>query len=222
MKLFEKIVVQRAPTIREEAFKYLRQQIVTGEIGPGTKLIESKLAKEMGTSRTPVREALHNLEMENLIQSIPRVGYVVREISEEEIEEIIEIRVALEILAAKRAASRITSKELSRLQKILQNAGMRLDKGDTRGLVELNTEFHEIICKASRSSRMLEISQNLRDHMLRYRMMSLGMAEIARRALEGHCRILEAIIGRDMEAIESAVHHHLDQTKTDIIRTIRG
>jgi len=222
MKPIEKIFVQRVPTIRKEIFKYLRKKIVSGEILPGTKLIESKLAEEMGTSRTPVREALHNLEMENLIQSIPRVGYVVREISEEEIDEIIEIRIALEILAAKRAASRITLKELSRLAKILQLAGRRIAKDDTRGIVEINTKFHEIICRASRSNRILEINQNLRDHMLRYRTMSLGETAIARRAHEGHCHIFDAIKGGNPEAIESAVRRHLSRTKKDIIESIRS
>lgn len=221
MKLLDKIEIQRPPTIREEVFKYLRQKILTGEAPPGAKLIESKLAEEIGTSRTPVREALHKLEMENLIQSIPRVGYVVSEITEEEVEEIIEIRVALETLAAKRASVKIKPKELSRMERIVMLTDERLKKGKTEGVIDLNTEFHELICRASRSRRILAISQNLRDHMLRFRRMGLYVPEIAQEANEGHRRILESIKKGETKTIEKAVHAHLVWTRNDIMRAIR-
>ena len=112
MNLHQKLVIPRSPTIRGEAFKIIREMIISGEISPGTRLSESKLATELGTSRTPVREALHTLEKENLIESIPRVGYIVREIIAEEADEIVEIRIALETLAAKRASQKISATEL--------------------------------------------------------------------------------------------------------------
>lgn len=221
MKLLDKIEIQRPPTIREEVFKYLRQKILTGEASPGAKLIESKLAEEIGASRTPVREALHKLEMENLIRSIPRVGYVVSEITEEEVEEIIEIRVVLETLAAKRASVKITPKELNRLERIIRLTDEQLKNDKTEGITDLNTEFHELICRASRSRRILAISQNLRDHMLRFRRMGLRVPAIAREANEGHRRILESIKKADVQAIEKAVHAHLFWTRDAIMRSVR-
>ena len=91
MAILDKIRLEQPPTIREEVYIYLRRKILAGEFNNDERLIEAKLAEEIGTSRTPVREALHKLEMENLVQSIPRVGYVVNEINDEEIEEILEI-----------------------------------------------------------------------------------------------------------------------------------
>jgi DNA-binding GntR family transcriptional regulator len=221
MKILDKIEIQRPPTIREEVFKYLRQKILTGEACPGAKLIESKLAEEIGASRTPVREALHKLEMENLIQSIPRVGYVVNDITEEEVEEIIEIRVAVETLAAKRASAKITSRELNRLERIIRLTEGRLKSDKTDGVADLNTEFHERICRASRSQRILAISQNLRDQMLRFRRIALREPEVAREANEGHRHILESIKSADMQAIEKAVHAHLVWTRDHIIHSVR-
>ena len=119
MTILDDMSIKSPPTIREEVYKYLREKVLAGEVGPGDRLIETKLAEEINTSRTPVREALHKLEMERLIRSIPRVGYVVRDITEEEVEEICEIRLALETLAVKWASAKITSKEVKRLEKII-------------------------------------------------------------------------------------------------------
>jgi DNA-binding GntR family transcriptional regulator len=216
MRILEQIDIKRPPTIREEVFKHLRKKILTGEIRPGDRLIESKLADEIRISRTPIREALHNLEKEKLIQSIPRVGYVVREISRDEVEEICEIRASLETLAAKWAAAQITATELRRLERNIQQTAKSIEKNDTRAVVRLDTEFHDIICSASKSPRIEEISQTLRDHMLRFRMKGLCIPEIAYRSNEGHRRILQAIKSGDPQEIESAVSFHLNSTKKNV------
>lgn len=217
----KKIVVKPSPTMREEVFKYLRHNILTGEAPPGSKLIEDRLAKEMGVSRTPVREALHNLEMEKLIESIPRVGYVVREISENDVEEIIEIRISLETLAAKWACLKMTSKDLKKLERNIVLANRAIEKGDTQRVMELDKEFHETIYKASQSRRIEEISQSLRDHMYRFRTKGLGIRKIAYQSNKGHTRILEAIKAKDSKQIERAVKYHLNWTKRHVSEVIR-
>lgn len=221
MIMNKKFATQRYPSIREEVFKYFRQKILKGEALPGSKLTESQLAEEMGISRTPVREALHSLEMEKLIQSVPRLGYVVREITKEDVEEIIEIRLALEPLAAKWCAEKLLPKDIKRLGKIVLLSDRYLERGDALKVVELDGEFHEIIYRASKSQRIEAILQTLRDHMLRFRMIGLRVPEIARRSNEGHRRIVDAIKRKDMRKIESAVRYHLDWTKKDMIRAIR-
>ena len=220
MTTLNDISIKSPPTIREEVYKYLREKILAGQVAPGDRLIETKLAEEINTSRTPVREALHKLEMERLIQSIPRVGYVVRAITEEEVEEICEIRLAVETLAVKWASAKITSKEVKRLEKIIVLTNNHIMKSETQAVVELDTEFHNIICKASRSQRIQEISHNLRDHMLRFRIKGLSVPEIASRSNEGHHRILNALRKGDVNDIESAVSFHLNSTKRDVKKVI--
>ncbi len=220
MTTLNDISIKSPPTIREEVYKYLREKILAGQVAPGDRLIETKLAEEINTSRTPVREALHKLEMERLIQSIPRVGYVVRAITEEEVEEICEIRLAVETLAVKWASAKITSKEVKRLEKIIVLTNNHIMKSETQAVVELDTEFHNIICKASRSQRIQEISHNLRDHMLRFRIKGLCVPEIASRSNEGHHRILNALRKGDVNDIESAVSFHLNSTKRDVKKVI--
>jgi DNA-binding GntR family transcriptional regulator len=216
MNLLEKIEICRPPTIREEVYKILRQKILTGEAPPGTKLIEVKLAQEINTSRTPVREALHKLEMENLVESIPRVGYVVRKIGTQDVDEICEIRFSLESLAAKWASEKITSNQLARLEEIISETDRAIRLNETTPVIDLDTEFHDIICHASGSKRLIVMSQTLRDHMLWFRIKGLSIAHIAERANQGHRLIIDAIKSKNFSEIESAVWFHMDQTRKDL------
>ena len=222
MNLNRKLVIPIPSSIREEVFKIIRKMIINGEVAPGSKLVESQLAAELGTSRTPIREALHTLEKENLIESIPRVGYVVREITEEEAEEIIEIRIAIETLAAKRASQKISEEELKELYNIVTLADECISNNDTEALVNLNTRFHEGICKASHSRRILEIALGLRDHMLMLRNRTQVIGQIALENNEGHRKILQAIEQSDFDAIEKTVRSHLDLTRRDMARSVRS
>jgi len=218
----DQLTIQSYPTIREQVYEYIRRAILSGGITSGKRLSEAKLSKDIGTSRTPVREALHKLEMEKLVQSLPRVGYVVREITETEIKEICEIRLALETLAAKWASTRISAKELARLGKIILLTENHIKRNGTSAVVKLDTEFHDILCKASKSERIEELSQSLRDQMLKFRMKGLCFTEIARRSNEGHRRILQAVKSKKINRIESAVRFHLGRTEKDMTNLFRG
>ena len=221
MPILKKFQLEQPPTIREEVFKYLRHKILAGEIKPDERLIEARLAEEIGTSRTPVREALHKLEMENLIQSIPRVGYVVREITEEELDEILQIRLALESLSAKWAALKIRTEDLDRLDEIIELTDKSIEAGDMDAVIELDGEFHDIISKSSRSRRLEEMSQTLRDHMLRLRLKGLGVPEIAIRSNQGHRKIVEALKKKDPKEIEAAISFHLNGTRKSVSERIQ-
>jgi DNA-binding GntR family transcriptional regulator len=183
----KKLVIKESKTIRRKVYDFLREQLLSGEIPPHERLIETKIAQEVGISRTPVREALHNLEMEGLIEAIPRVGYVVKPISKDEIEEICQIRTINECLAARWAMQRITPKELQALEKNLSVSEAEVKKGNPRSFVELDAEFHEIVARASGSERLLELCQTLRRHMLRYR---IALRKRTRRASSRRSRII--------------------------------
>jgi DNA-binding GntR family transcriptional regulator len=101
-------------TIRKKVYHHIREKILNGEITPGERLIETRLAQDIGTSRTPVREALHSLELEKLIKSIPRVGYVVEGMNAQELEQICEIRSVIEAVAARWAIEKSQKKTCTR------------------------------------------------------------------------------------------------------------
>jgi DNA-binding GntR family transcriptional regulator len=214
----KKLVIRDDSTIRKKVYSQVREQILSGRIAPNERLIETKIAQEIGTSRTPVREALHNLEIEGLIQSIPRVGYRVKTISETEVEEICEIRSSIESLAARWAMEKAPVKVIRELKKNIAATVERVSQGEIRAFIDLDAQFHEIIARASGSTRLLELAQTLRGHMLRYRVQSIYSKETVLLAMKGHQKILKAIESGDPQGLSQAVQSHLEESKGSILR----
>lgn len=213
-----RLVIKDTKTIRRRIYEHLREQLLNGEIPPRQHLIEAKIAKELGTSRTPVREAFHSLELEGLIESIPRVGYVVKSISEQEVGEICEIRMAIEGLAARWAMEKAYKKLNEELKKNISISDMKVSKGDAKAFIDLDARFHEIIARFSESKRLLELAQTLRRHMLRYRIQSIYSVDNVIRAIEGHKGIVQAIKKRDLDEVNQAIRNHMEQSKKDVLR----
>ena len=213
-----KVIIKDPVSIREKVHSVIRNDILNGRIPIGERMVETKLAKQIGTSRTPVREALHMLEREGLLEAIPRVGYRVRGIEWDEVEEICEIRTVNETLAARWAMKRITQKEIQALEKNLEASEVGVKKGDPRSFVERDGEFHEILAWASGSRRLLELCQMLRRHMLRYRIESLYLEETAFEAIAGHRRILDCVRRMDEEGVGAAIREHMEFAKRSIQR----
>jgi GntR family transcriptional regulator, rspAB operon transcriptional repressor len=213
----KKLVIQDSEPIRKKVYTHVREQIMSGRIAPNQRLIETKIAQEIGTSRTPVREALHNLEIEGLIQSIPRIGYQVRVISEQEVEEICEIRSVIEGLAARWAMEKASTKAVKELKKNIALTVTQISKGEIRAFIDLDAQFHEIIARCSGSTRLLEMSQTLRGHMLRYRVQSIFSEDTVLQALKGHQKILKAIEKGDPQKVTEAIQIHLEESKKNIL-----
>jgi DNA-binding GntR family transcriptional regulator len=212
------LIIEHPVSIRQKVYDYLRNQILSNHIPAGTRLVEGRIARQINVSRTPIREALHILEMEGLIESFPRVGYRVKELKWEDVEELCEIRAVNEILAARWAMQRIGPQELSAMKENIDTAEAEIRAGHPELFVERDAEFHEMLAKASGSKRLLELCQMLRHHMLRYRIESLYVAEGGLRAVAGHRRILACLETKDHVGIEAAIRDHLEQSKLDIRR----
>lgn len=213
----KKLVIKDNMNIRRRVYSGLRKRIVNNEIAPRERLVETKIAKETGASRTPVREALQDLERDGLIEKIPRVGYIVRPIDKEELEEICRIRMVLESLAADWAIEKSHGKLVRELEKNIALSEEKISKGDIKAFVELGAQFHEIIARMSKSGRILELIQLLRRHMLRYRVQSVYRSEQVLRAIAGHKAILKAIERSDEAEVTLAIRNHLAQSKMDIL-----
>jgi len=204
-------------SIRNQVLSQLRDSILTSKIPPGERLYEEKLAAGIGSSRTPIREALHVLEREGLVESIPRVGYVVKAMNPEEFDEIVEIRKAIECLAAVWASDRLNDPFLRDLKDNIEKSKELIRQGNVKRFVELDAKFHELIARASGRRRIYEMSQTLRSHMLSYRVSSIYEVGGTERAVAGHEKILETIQSKDEERIRQAVISHLNQVKRDVL-----
>jgi len=212
------LIIEDQVPIREKVYSQLRERILSGAIPASTRMVEGRLAGMIGASRTPVREALHLLHQEGLLEQIPRVGYRVKPVSWEEVEEIVEIRTVNEILAVTWAMDRITPAEIAALEENLELGRAEIEAGRPESFVRRGAEFHDLLVRASGSQRLSELCQNLRGHMHRYRVGSFHVAETGLRAIEGHRHILDCLKKRDKEAAARAVRVHLAQSKADILR----
>ncbi len=216
--IMKKLVIKKDDTIRKKVYDHIRKEILSGAIAPNERLIEAKIAKQIGTSRTPVREALHSLELEKLIKSLPNSGYIVIPLSKEEVEQLCEIRASIECLAARWAAQKEHEKLVNELMKNITASENEVRKGEIHSFIELDAQFHEIIAKLCGSERLFELAQTLRYHMLRYRTHSIFTNDSVIRAIDGHRLILKAIITGDIQKIDKSIYDHLDRVKKDIIR----
>lgn len=211
-------VSENAPiSLMERVYAELRKTLITGKIDEGTRIVESTVAEKLGVSRTPVREALRKLSSEGLLISIPKVGYMIAEMSNRDMEDLWRTRSAIEQIAGRWAVEGVTERELDRLRQNLETTGEVLESGQTKKMIDLDIEFHGIIYRASRSKTLCQITQSLSDRTLKYRMACIPLPEIARRAREGHNEIYCAMKSRNSERVEAAIFAHLEVSKRDIL-----
>jgi len=202
-------LISDAIPIREQVYHYLREEILNRNFSPNEHFIETKIAKQIGTSRTPVREAMHLLEHEGFLESIPRVGYRVKPITRKELNELRSIRFVNESLAMRWAIKRITQEEIILLEETLRRASLAIQEKRYSDFVGLGGQFHSLLSKASGSQRLHDLVQNLRQQMLRYRLECLYEEEVCIAVNQGHERLLEKVKALDEEGMMRELSEHL-------------
>ena len=212
---------EKAIPLREKVYDSLHMEIITGKFPGGTRLVESAVAADMEVSRTPVREALQKLASEGFLHHIPRAGYVVEDMSDDDIQDLFATREEIEKVAVRWASAKILPRELDRLRANLDRTDEVLESGATQRMIDLDTEFHHILYRATRSKTLFQISRSLSDRTLKFRIACIHFPEVARRARAGHARIVQALESGDEHSAESAVESHLDETRDDIIRSLK-
>lgn len=203
--------------LREIVFESLRDAIISAILKPGERLMEIQLAEEMGVSRTPVREAIRKLELEGFVVMVPRKGAYVAGISTKDIADVFELRAALEGLAAGLAAERITEEELELLERCLVKVSESVKNNDLEKLIELDTEFHDTLFKASRNERLVQIVSNLREQIQRFRTASLSTPGRMQFALQEHKKIVEAVSDRNVELAQALAKEHIENAENSML-----
>jgi DNA-binding GntR family transcriptional regulator len=216
-KLLSGIRVTRRKALREETYEAIKKAILRGKVKPGQRLKEEQLASEIGTSRTPVREAFHKLEQEELVTRLPWGGFVVREWSRSDVEEIFGIRSILESYAAFLATEKIDKVKLGLLEDKLRESEEYVKRGETEKLIQLNTEFHDILYRSSKSRKLYHMINNLRDYFYRYRVAILGINGIPQRSLRDHKKMLLAMRKKDSALVEKLVREHILRGKEIVL-----
>lgn len=201
---------------RNQIYERIRQDILDGKYTRGQSLVEMKLAKEFGVSRTPIREVLRQLELDGLVESIPNRGVFVLGISDEDIKHIYAIRQRIEGLAALWAADRMTSEDLKELENIYNLMEFYTEKQDVDQIAKLNTEFHEVIFKSANSKYLRNILSNFQAYLQWARYASLKSPGRLRAALAEHKAILEAFRQKDGALAEKAIMEHVENSRRNL------
>lgn len=211
-------VVENPMLIKDQIYNRIKKEILSGSISPGSRLLEGRLAKQINVSRTPVREALHVLEMEGFLESFPRVGYRVRKITWTEAIEINEIRAVLEPLAAKRAIESEDQSYIEDLEEVIKKTEQAARQNQIRSFFLYDTQFDEIILRASGMKTLLDVWATLRHRLKLYKMGAQDSIDTMMRSIRGHWKILECLKEKDKDGVEKAIKEHLEDSKRDIRR----
>lgn len=206
--------------LRDVVFQTLRQAILRGELKPGERLMEIHLAQKLGVSRTPVREAIRKLELEGLVLMIPRKGAVVAEITISDLEDVLEVRMTLEELAVRYACKRITQEQLADLRRLSEEFKKTLYGGDVGACAQADAAFHDAIYEATGNKRLIQILNNLREVMYRYRMEYLKDRQSHNVLVKEHEEILEALELKEEKRALEVTCRHVERQKEHIIAAL--
>ena len=207
--------------LRDVVFNTLRQAILRGELKPGERLMEIQLANKLGVSRTPIREAIRKLELEGLVLMIPRKGAEVAEITEKNMRDVLEVRKALEELAVQLACDKITKEEIEEMKKAAEDFKKILKSKDITEIAEADVRFHDIIYMATDNQKLIQLLNNLREQMYRYRIEYLKKKECYPQLLNEHQTIIDAIAGHDKELATKFTSQHIKNQAETVVGTIR-
>lgn len=207
--------------LRDVVFNTLRQAILTGELKPGERLMEIHLANKLGVSRTPIREAIRKLELEGLVTMIPRRGAEVAQITEKSMNDVLEVRRAMDVLCVELACERISEEELSLLKTACDNFEQMVKTRDVKKIARADVELHDIILRATGNSRLIQLVNNLSEQMYRYRYEYIKDFSQHEKLVEEHRIIYESLVNKDKETASDAAKIHIDNQKKAIINRIR-
>ena len=199
-------------SLRGQVFDKIRSDILNGKYKRGEELVESSIGKELGISRTPVREAIRQLELEGLVQLVPNNGAFVTGISEKDVRDIYLIRARLEGLAARMAAKNITPELLEAMEETVVLSEYHAKKEHYEQVCEMDSKFHKLLYKAS-GSRILEHTlTDFHQYVQRVRMASIMQKRRMEKSNDEHDAILTAIREHDEEKAELVATRHISNT----------
>ena len=195
--------------LRDVVFNTLREAILKGELQPGERLMELQLASKLGVSRTPIREALRMREQEGLAVTMPRKGAEVARMTLKDMEDVLEVREALDELAARIACAKINDEQLENLKSIRDEFKKSLDSGDVKKIAEEDVRFHDAIYEATDNAKLIALTNNIREQMYRYRVEYLKDQNNYPILIAEHDAIVNALEQRDKEMVTAEMHTHV-------------
>lgn len=206
-------------SLSDKVFEQLENEILTGELAPGTALSENKVSARLGVSRTPVREALQRLVQEGLARNETGRGTVVLGVTEQDLLDVYEIRIRIEGLAARYAAQGITDEQIAQLRELVELQEFYAAKGDSERMRDLDSRFHAMIYRFCTSRILTDTLTSLHHRIERFRRLSMEAPERAERMTAEHRSILEALAAHDAGNAEKLLIEHITNARDALVIT---
>jgi DNA-binding GntR family transcriptional regulator len=218
MEKFSHVFEGDTSSLHKRVFDTIEESILKGAFEPGESLVESRICEELGVSRTPVREAIRQLELEGLVESVPNKGSVVVGITDKDVLDIFSIRILIEGLAARWAAKNIAKEQLSTLKEAIDLQEFYTNKSDMINLEKYDSVFHDIIYEAS-NSRQLELMLSNFHHMIkRARGLSFERENRADLVMVEHRAVYDAIASGNAVKAEKCMNAHIKNARDNYIK----
>ncbi|MCR4740247.1 MAG: GntR family transcriptional regulator [Lachnospiraceae bacterium] len=206
--------------LRDVVFKTLRQSILSGDLNPGERLMEIHLAKKLGVSRTPIREAIRMLELEGLVTMVPRKGAEVSRISADDMRDVLEVRRSLDSLAVSLACERMTAAEREKLKEAELEFEDAIKTKKASVIAGADVKFHDIILISSKNKRLLQLVNNLAERVYRYRLEYVKDERNHEKLISEHRQIMENIFSGNKAEAKKAIEIHIDNQEKNIIKQL--
>lgn len=207
----------KSMSLANQVYETIERNILNGVYPQGDVLSESRLSEELGVSRTPIREALTKLESEKLI-STTSMGALVLGITDKDVKDMFQVKLHLDPLVVKMAASNIREEALDRLKDNIEQQAFYNSKGNMEKLRDLDTEFHDIIYAESKSPTLQGILTGIHHKLLKYRISSLKIDDRSDHSVDEHEAIYQALRSRDEMRVELLVLQHINHTYDTIMK----
>ena len=205
--------------LRDVVFNTLREAILKGDLKPGERLMELQLASKLGVSRTPIREAIRMLEQEGLAVTTPRKGAEVAKMTLKDMEDVLEIRDALDELAVRIACQKISDEQLKQLEDMKELFEKSTQTGNVKKIAEADVTFHDVIYEATGNPKLVTLLNNLREQVYRYRVEYIKDPKNYPTLIAEHEAILESLKNRDVKNAGEAMHVHV-ANQAEAVKTV--
>jgi DNA-binding GntR family transcriptional regulator len=207
-------------SLGNQVYELIWNRIITQQLRPGEKLSDTRLSKDLGVSRTPVREALHRLAQDGIVRTLSQRGFYLATYSSQDVNEIYDLRSALEMLAVRLATPRLGEAELEKAQQDLDWIKNLLAKNDEKApelFLKVDREFHKMVSRAANNQRLATSLEGLQAQIGVFQLYGTHLIPLVKLSVEHHQRILSALIKRDRLAAEQAMQNHIEEVKTRVL-----
>jgi len=199
-------------TLANQVYQHLKKRIIDQQLKPGSRLIVSHIAAELGTSLTPVREALTTLAKDGLVEMFPHKGACVTKPTKKNFEDLFNVRKILEGFAVKLAAPRLTPADIQTLDEIIDKGDSALSAGDSESWIEMDVKLHNFIARKSGNGLLIEFLSSIQDRIHIFRLLTVGFPDRVKKVSQEHWAIVSALREKDVESAEKLIVEHIENT----------